>query len=76
MNKEIIDSSGKVIHGLIRSENGSIIVSNTKEKSEYIQKKKLYERIAYLENTICIMENSINNIVKKLNEHDYRILNG
>lgn len=69
MNKEIIDSSGKVIHGLVRAENGSIVVSNSKEKAQYIQQKKLYERIEHLENSVLIMENSLNNIIKKLNNN-------
>ena len=64
MTKQIINTSGNTIQGLKRSENGSIIVSNAKEKQDYIRQKKLYERIEKLEHEVGVLIN----FVKELSE--------
>lgn len=57
MVKQIITTSGDTIQGLKRSENGAIIVSNLKEKQDYIRQKKLYERIEKLEHEVGVLIN-------------------
>ena len=64
--KKIIDKNGLVIPGMLRDANGAIIIDNSVAEEEYNNKKKLFDRVSKLEDSLVDLNKKMDLIVSKL----------
>ncbi len=64
--KKIIDKNGLVIPGMLRDNNGAIIIDNSVAEEEYNNKKKLFDRVSKLEDNLIDLNKKMDLIVSKI----------
>ena len=64
MNKQVIDSSGNVVDGLFRGDDGSLTINNS---DAYRKSKIQHEKFASLNDEINGLKEQVNKILEKLN---------
>lgn len=64
---EIVDKNGNIIKGLVKNNNGSLVVNDITEYNKYIYQKKISDKLIELDNRISVVETLISKLIEKCN---------
>ena len=67
MNKQIVDQFGNIVKGLLKSDDGSIVVNNISEYERYKLEKNNYDDINKMKEEMIQLKKIIKTLLEKNN---------
>ena len=67
MNKQIVDQFGNIVKGLLKSDDGSIVVNNISEYERYKLEKNNYDDINKMKEEMIQLKKIIQTLLEKNN---------